>query len=77
MSTGDVHTTYSSETGDWGSKREGNQRASSRHATKAEESAAGQALARSTGSEWFGHTKDGARINERNTYGKDPHPPKG
>lgn len=33
-------------------------------------------IAKNKGSELFIHSKDG-RIRERNTYGKDPHPPKG
>lgn len=33
-------------------------------------------IAKNNESEVFVHSKDG-RIRERNTYGKDPHPPKG
>lgn len=33
-------------------------------------------IARNKGSELFVHSRDG-RIRERNTYGKDSHPPKG
>lgn len=76
MGAGDVHTTYDSEHGDWVNRREGNDRASSRHDTKAEATDRGQGLARNTGSEWFGHRRDGV-ITERNTYGHDPYPPKG
>ena len=67
---------WDDEKGDWYNKREGNSNASSRHETKAEASARGQDLARNTGSEWLGHRKDDNTINERNTYGDDPYPPK-
>ncbi len=33
-------------------------------------------IAQNKGSELFIHSRDG-RIRDRNTYGKDPHPPKG
>lgn len=77
MATGDVHTTWNADSGKWVNRREGNERASSTHDTKAEASARGQDLARNTGSEWLGHRKDNGQINERNTYGKDPYPPHG
>lgn len=77
MATGDVHTTWDAGSEKWVNRREGNQRASSTHDTKADASARGQDLARSTGSEWLGHRKDNGQINERNTYGDDPHPPRG
>lgn len=77
MSKGNVHTMWDAERRDWYNKREGNTNAASRHETKAEASDRGRDLARSTGSEWLGHKKDGNTINERNTYGKDPYPPNG
>lgn len=77
MARGDVHTTWDSDSGRWRNKREGNERASGTYDTKAEASAEGQRLARSTGSEWFGHRKDNNQIHARNTYGRDPYPPKG
>ncbi|MGV8966270.1 MAG: DUF2188 domain-containing protein [Cellulomonas sp.] len=77
MAAGDVHTTFDPSAGSWRNKREGNQRASGTYDTKAEASSEGQRLARDTKSEWLGHRKDNGQINERNTYGKDPFPPKG
>lgn len=77
MANGDVHTMYDPDKGDWYNKREGNAKASSRHETKAEAADRGRDLARNTGSEWLGHRKDDNAINERNTYGRDPHPPRG
>jgi hypothetical protein len=62
--------------GGWAVKGEGNTKASSVHQTQsAAESAARQSAVR-TGSEVFIHGRDG-RIRERNTYGRDPFPPKG
>lgn len=69
-----VHT-VSTDKG-WANRREGAQRASSVHATKAEAEAAGRAAARKDSVEHLIHRKDGT-IGERNSYGNDPHPPKG
>ena len=59
----------------WANRREGGNRASSTHDTKAEAQAAGRAAAKRDGIEHLIH-KDGT-IGERNPYGNDPHPPKG
>ena len=56
--------------------REGGDRASSTHDTKAEAQAAGRAAAKKDGVEHLIHKKDGT-IGERNSYGNDPQPPKG
>lgn len=62
--------------GGWAVKAEKTVKVSSVHPTqKAAESAARQSAMR-TGSEVFIHGRDG-RIRERNTYGRDPFPPKG
>lgn len=60
----------------WANRREGGKRASSTHATKAEAQAAGRAAAKKDGVEHLIHKKDGT-IGDRNSYGKDPHPPEG
>lgn len=77
MTKGDVHTSFDDESRKWVNRREGNERASSTHDTAADASERGKDLARNTGSEWVKHRKDDARIHDRNTYGEDPHPPKG
>ena len=77
MAKGDVHTSFDDESKKWVNRREGNDRASSVHSTAAEASARGQELARNTDSEWLKHRKDNGQIHERNTYGKDPNPPRG
>jgi len=60
----------------WANRREGGKRASTTHATKAEAQAAGRAAAKKDGVEHLIHKKDGT-IGDRNSYGNDPHPPKG
>lgn len=74
MAKGDV-STYN-EDGSWKSKVEGNQRASSVGGTKAEQQAQGRQMAQDRGVE---HTvrKLNGQIGEKNSYGKDPNPPKG
>lgn len=60
----------------WANRRAGGERASSTHSTKAEAQAAGRAAAKKDGVEHLIHNKDG-KISGRNSYGNDPHPPKG
>ncbi len=60
----------------WANRREGSQRVSNTFSTKAEAQAAGRDMARRDGVEHIIHNKDGT-ISERNSYGNDPHPPKG
>lgn len=60
----------------WAVEREGSGRASSLHDTQAQAERAGRSTARSDGTEFFLHGRDG-RIRERDSYGNDPYPPKG
>lgn len=60
----------------WSVQRAGASRASSTHATQQEAIAAATRIARNQGTELYIHGRDG-RIRERNSYGNDPHPPKG
>jgi len=76
MAKGDMHTTWDDHRGQWKNEREGAARASGYYDRKTDATDAGQATMRREGGEWLGHRKDG-QINERNTYGHDPHPPKG
>ncbi len=61
---------------DWANRREDSNRISKKFSTKAEAQAAGRATAMREGVEHIIHRQDGT-ISERNSYGKDPHPPKG
>jgi hypothetical protein len=74
MSKKNQHVTTHSE--GWAVKGEGNQRASSVHATQQAAIEAGRQAAINNGSELFVHGRNG-QIRERNSYGKDPYPPKG
>lgn len=60
----------------WSVKKAGASRASSTHATQKEAIAAATRVARNQKTELYIHGRDG-RIRERNSYGDDPHPPKG
>lgn len=64
------------EDGQWAVQKEGGERASSLHKTQAEAWEAAKQNARQTGGEAFLKGRDG-KIRERNTYGTDPHPPRG
>lgn len=60
----------------WAVQREGAQRASSTHKTQAAAAASAQSTAKREHGETFIHRLDGP-IRDRNSYGNDPHPPKG
>ena len=74
MPNGDVETYY--ENGEWKSRRQGSGRAFARGGTKAEQTATGREAAQRDQVEHIIKTQDGT-IGERNSYGNDPHPPKG
>lgn len=65
-----------SHEGGWAVRGAGNERASSVHSTQREAIAAARETAIRQSSEMLIHGENG-RIRERNTYGKDPYPPKG
>lgn len=60
----------------WAVRGSGSERATSVHQTQRDAIDAGRSIARNQGSELFIHGENG-RIRERNTYGKDPLPPRG
>ena len=62
--------------GKWAVRRSGAERASGVYSTQKEAIARGKELAKNQGTELYVHGEDG-RIRERNSYGKDPLPPKG
>ena len=62
--------------GRWAVKGEGSSKATSVHNTQAEAIAGAREIAINQRSEMFIHGRNG-QIRERNTYGKDPYPPKG
>jgi hypothetical protein len=64
------------EDGRWSVIRDGAGRASSVHDTQAAATSAGRDTARREETELYVHGRDG-RIRDRDSYGNDPHPPKG
>lgn len=70
-----VHITPRDD-GHWNVIRDGAQRASSVHSTQAEAADVGREAARRDQAELYIHGRDG-RIRDRDSYGNDPHPPKG
>lgn len=74
MAKGDI-STYN-EGGVWKSKVEGSSRAAHAGGTKAEQQSVGRAMARDREVEHTVRNLDG-RIGQKNSYGKDPHPPQG
>lgn len=62
--------------GKWSVRRAGASRASGTYDTQGEAIARAKNIAQSQKTELFIHGRDG-RIRERNSYGNDPHPPKG
>jgi hypothetical protein len=60
----------------WAVKGAGNARATSVHPTQREAVSAAREAAINQRSEMLIHGANG-QIRERNTYGRDPHPPKG
>lgn len=76
MSKNDNYWTSRRGDGSWAVKKEGSSRASSVHGTQAEAWTEARRLARGAESEAFLKGRDGT-IRARNTYGRDPFPPKG
>ncbi len=62
--------------GRWAIRGEGNQRDTSVHDTQRDAIEAGRAIAQNQQSELIIHGRDG-KIRERDSYGNDPHPPRG
>ena len=60
----------------WSVRKAGASRASGTFTTQGEAIARARDVAQKQKTELFIHGKDG-RIRERNSYGSDPHPPKG
>ena len=61
--------------GKWSVKGEGNSKSTSTHETKAEAVKAGTEIAKNQKSELVIHGRNG-RIQDKDSYGKDPCPPK-
>jgi hypothetical protein len=64
------------DAGGWSVRKTGSSKATSRHATQTEAIQTATRIARTQQTELYIHGRDG-RIRERNSYGRDPLPPKG
>ena len=62
--------------GGWNVKGEGNSKVTAHTNTKAEAEKIARQISKNQGSELFIHGRDG-KIQRRDSYGNDPHPPKG
>lgn len=62
--------------GEWAVRNSGASKATKVFDTQAEAIKFGRNAARRDGVEFYVHRKDGT-IRERDSYGRDPHPPKG
>lgn len=71
-----VHTVYNSDRERWENKAEGRKDPLSTHRTKENALDRGEQIAEQKHVEHFIHGKDG-KIQERNSYGNDPFPPRG
>jgi hypothetical protein len=60
----------------WAARGAGNSRDTSHHSTQAKAIAAARQIAKNLGSELIIHGRNG-KIGARDSYGKDPYPPKG
>lgn len=60
----------------WSVRKAGSSKASGTFPTQKQAIAKATEIARNQGTELYIHGKDG-RIRERNSYGRDPYPPKG
>jgi Uncharacterized protein conserved in bacteria (DUF2188) len=76
MARGDVHVTWRERDSKWAVQKEGTSRASSLHDQKDAAARTARKNAINERSELLIHGKDG-KVQERNTYKGDPHPPRG
>ena len=71
-----IHTVFNSGRGMWENKKEGSPSPVSSHNTKNNALDKAEKIAGQAKVEHFIHGKDG-KIQERNSYGNDPFPPRG
>lgn len=75
MAKKDYHVVPNSNRGGWDVKREGADRSSGFYERKSEAMERGRELAKEQRTELVEHGRDG-RIQDSDSYGKDPNPPK-
>lgn len=74
--TKNIHTVYNRDSEMWENKKEGNPKPLSSHHTKENALDKGEKIAEKAEVEHIIHLKKGP-IQERNSYGNDPFPPRG
>ncbi|AMS02955.1 hypothetical protein BJD60_gp34 [Gordonia phage Schnabeltier] len=77
MAKDDVSTFFDPDSGKWKNKVQGNERASHTHDTRKDAAEKGAAMARDRKSEHTVFNRGDGRISKKDSYGNDPHPPKG
>lgn len=73
---GDTHHVVPNPDGGWDVKKGGASRASLHSDTKQDAVDAGREISRNQGTEFVIHGKDG-KIQQKDSHGNDPNPPKG
>lgn len=76
MSKAKSHHVVSNPNGGWDVKKGGAERASGHFGNKSDAVDAGRQISRNQQTEFVIHGKDG-KIQQKDSHGNDPHPPKG
>lgn len=76
MAKGKSHHVVPCPGGGWDVKKGGAERASGHYDTKIEAIQDGRQISKNQGTEFFIHGKNG-QIQQKDSHGKDPYPPKG
>ena len=76
MAKGKSHHVVPNLDGGWDVKKGGACRASGHYDTKKEAVDQGRQISKNQGTEFYIHGKDG-QIQQKDSHGNDPHPPKG
>lgn len=74
--SGKSHHVVPNPDGGWDVKKRGAERASGHYETKADAVKEGREISQNQGTEFFIHGKDG-QIQQKDSHGNDPCPPKG
>ena len=76
MAKGKSHHVVPNPDGGWDVKKGGSSRASGHYDTKKDAVDQGRQISKNQGTEFYIHGKDG-QIQQKDSHGNDPHPPKG
>jgi len=76
MAKGGSHHVVPDPNGGWNIRKGGSDRISAHFGTQQDAVEKGREISRNQNTELFVHARDG-RFRERDSYGHDPHPPRG